>query len=97
MQNKAPNNTFLLNPQLNSDEKIALINNELERLIEHFDHKADKGKKNFQLYKYSSIILAAVTTIVSSLQVIYPRNFPPWILPVVSAGATVAVAFLGAS
>ncbi len=82
---------------LNTDEKTTLINNELQMLIAHFDAKADRSKKNFHFYKYASIVLAAITTIVSSLQVIYGGVFPQWILPVTSAGATVAVAFLGAS
>jgi lipocalin len=38
-----------------------------------------------------------VTTIVSSLQAIYLSDFPQWEIPVVSYGATVAVAFLGSS
>ncbi len=87
----------LLNAGLSSHEKIALANSELQRLIDHFDRRADKGKKNFQLYKYASIVLAAITTIVSAMQVIYPVTFPKWILPIASAAATVAVAFLGAS
>jgi hypothetical protein len=97
IQNKQLSNPYLLNPQLSGEEKTLLVNNELQRLITHFDIKADKGKKNFHFYKYTSIVLSAITTIVTSLQVIYPAGFPLWILPVVSAGATVAVAFLGAS
>ncbi len=92
-----PTNVNLLNPELTPDERTSLVNSELQRLINHFDTKADKGKRNFQLYKYASIILAAITTIVASLQVIYATKFPQWILPVVSASATVAVALLGAS
>ncbi|OOG77103.1 DUF4231 domain-containing protein [Algoriphagus sp. A40] len=96
-QNNQFLNPYLLNPQLSAEEKIMLVNNELQRLLTHFDTKSDKAKTNFHFYKYTSIVLAAFTTIVSSLQVIYPESFPLWILPVVSAGATVAVAFLGAS
>jgi len=97
MQNKQAPNTYSLNQLLSADEKIELANSELEMLLAHFDSKASKGKRLFQLYKYASIILAAVTTIVASLQVIYAAQFPGWVLPVVSASATVAVAFLGAS
>lgn len=97
MNNNIPTNAYLLNPEPTPDERTSLVNSELQRLITHFDTKADKGKRNFQLYKYSSIILAAITTIVASLQVIYATKFPQWILPVVSASATVAVALLGAS
>ncbi len=43
------------------------------------------------------ILLTALTSIVSSLQAIYKPDFPEWILPIVCARATVAVAFLGAS
>ena len=92
-----PTNVYLSNPDLTLDERTSLVNSELQRLIAHFDTKADKGKRNFQLYKYASIILAAITTIVASLQVIYATEFPKWILPVVSASATVAVSLLGAS
>ena len=96
MHNKQPP-TYPLNPQLNIDEKILLMNNELQRLLTHLDSKSDKAKTNFHFYKYTSILLAAFTTIVSSLQVIYPSSFPQWIFPMTSAGTTVAVAFLGAS
>ena len=87
----------LINPALNTEDKTILVNNELQMLLNHFDRKADTAKANFHFYKYTSIVLAAITTIVSSLQVIYATTFPLWILPVVSAGTTVAVAFLGAS
>ena len=97
MKNKQTSPFYPLNPSLNTDEKIELINGVLEKLINHFHVKADKGKQYFQLYKYASILLAALTTIAASLQVIYPGKFPPWILPVISACAMVAVAFLGAS
>ena len=97
LQNNEQAHTFLINPALTLDEKTALVNNQLQELITHFDKKARQGKKSFHFYKYASIVLAAVTTIVSSLQVIYSVDFPKWILPMVSAGATVAVAFLGAS
>jgi hypothetical protein len=87
----------LLNLELNWEEKLSLVNKELKQLMIHFNKKADQGKRNFQGYKYGSILLAAMTTVISSLQVIYIHQFPEWILPVVSAGATVMVAFLGAS
>ena len=87
----------LINPRLSEDEKLALVNREWQRLLEHFDRKAARGKNNFYLYKYSSIVLAALTTIVSTLQGIYSAEFPLWILPIISSAATVAVAFLGAS
>ena len=97
MKNKQTSPFYPLDLSLNTDEKIVLLNNELQKLIIHFDNKADKGKRFFQFYKYASIILAAITTIAASLQVIYAGKFPQWILPIVSACATVAVAFLGAS
>ena len=96
MENKEQAN-YLINPSLNMEEKTILANNELQMLLGHFDKKADTAKTNFHFYKYTSILLAAITTIVSSLQVIYQTSFLQWVLPVVSAGATVAVAFLGAS
>lgn len=86
-----------LNPSLTMDEKVAFMNNVIQRLFNHFHKKADKSKNLYELYKYGSILLAATTAIISSYQVIYLTSFPQWILPVVSAGATVAVSFLGAS
>jgi hypothetical protein len=97
MENTNPSSTQLLNPRLSEDEKLAQVNMEWQRLFDHFRSKASTGKKQFYFYKYVSILLAAVTTIVSSFQAIYLADFPQWILPVVSSGATVAVAFLGAS
>jgi hypothetical protein len=97
MQINNPNATYLLNAEETLNDKITPPNNELERLIHHFGNKANKAKKNFQFYKYTSIILAAITAIISSLQLIYAPSFPQWILSVVSAGATVAVAFLAAT
>lgn len=87
---------YTLNPDLTGQEKVTLVNSELDRLLAHFDAKADKAKASFHFYKYSSIVLAAVTTIAAALQTIYV-GFPQWILPTVSALATVMVAFLGAS
>lgn len=97
MKNKQSSPFYPLNPELNKEQKIELLNDVLEKVVTHFHVKADRGKRLFQIYKYASIILAAITTIAASMQVIYPGRFPQWILPIVSAGATVAVAFLGAS
>jgi hypothetical protein len=94
---KKEQDIYPINPGLTPEDKTVLANNELQMLLNHFDRKADTAKANFHFYKYTSIVLAAITSIVSSLQVIYPDKFPLWILPVASAGATVAVAFLGAS
>lgn len=95
--NNKEQDIYPINPGLISEDKTVLANNELQMLLNHFDKKADTAKAIFHFYKYTSIVLAAITTIVSSLQVIYPNKFPLWILPVASATATVAVAFLGAS
>jgi len=97
MRNKLLDTLYQLKISRTVDEKIELMNSELAELINHFHGKAGKSKQYFQMYKYCGILLAALTTIVSSLQVIYPSSFPPWILPITSAGATVAVALLGAS
>jgi hypothetical protein len=86
-----------MNASLQPEEKMQLAYVVLTKLISHFHQKADRSKRLYELYKYGSIVLAALTTIISALQVIYPAQFPKWILPVASAGATVAVAFLGAS
>ena len=88
---------LIINPSLNLEEKVSLINREFSMLIEHFDQKAMKAKSNFHFYKYISIILAGATSIASSLQLIYTSVFPLWVVPVISALATVAVAILGAS
>jgi hypothetical protein len=87
----------MLNPELSLDEKTNLANQELQMLLVHFERKARQAKKVFQFYKYTSILLAGATSIFSSLQLIYVTGIPPWILPVVSAGATVTVSLLGAS
>lgn len=97
MRNKLLDPLYQLSTTRTAEEKIVLMNSVLTELINHFHGKAGKSKQYFEVYKYGSILLAAVTTIVSSLQVIYPSTFPQWILPVTSAGATVAVALLGAS
>lgn len=97
MRNKLTSELFKLSTSRTVDEKIKLMNEVLIQLIDHFHSKAARSKKLYQLYKYGSILLAAITTIISSLQVIYLTSFPQWILPITSAGATVAVAFLGAS
>lgn len=97
MRNKLLDPLYQLSTIRTADEKITLMNSVLTELINHFHGKAGKSKQFFEVYKYGSIVLAAATTIVSSLQVIYPSTFPQWILPITSAGATVAVALLGAS
>ena len=97
MRYKLTDELFKLSTCRTPDEKINLMNELLYLLIDHFYNKAKKSKKLYELYKYGSILLAAITTIVASLQVIYPGSFPSFILPIASAGATVAVAFLGAS
>ena len=97
MRNKLTSDLYKLKATRSAEEKIALMQDLQIELINHFYNKASKSKRFYQIYKYASIVLAAITTIISSLQVIYPSSFPQWILPVASAGATVAVAFLGAS
>ena len=82
---------------LPENEKIVLINCRLKCLIKHFRGKADKSKRYYTIYRYGSILLASLTTIVSSLLIIHPTDIPQWVLPLCSAAATVAVAFLGAS
>lgn len=97
MRNKITPKIFELRTDLTVDEKIKLMNEMLDHVIDHFHGRADKSKRLYELYKYGSILLAAITTIISSLQVIYSETLPQWILPVASAFATVAVAFLGVS
>lgn len=97
MSKKLNPELFQLNTSLSNAEKMELMNRILQQLTTHFQTKADKSKKLYGLYKYGSIVLAATTTIISSYQVIYLTTFPQWILPLASAGATVAVALLGAT
>ena len=49
MKNKQTSPFYPLNPSLNTDEKIELINGVLEKLIYHFHVKADKGKRSFEI------------------------------------------------
>ncbi|GAA0881257.1 hypothetical protein GCM10009119_42270 [Algoriphagus jejuensis] len=97
MANKLSSELLKLSVTRSKEEKVDVANALLEQLIDHFQTKADRSKRLYQWYKYGSIVLAALTTIISSLQAIYPTSFPQWILPIVSAGATVTVALLGAS
>lgn len=97
MRSRLQSELYELRTNRNTDEKLLQADGLIKELINHFYDKAAKSKRFYQIYKYSSIVLAALTSIISSLQVIYSSSFPQWILPVASAGATVAVAFLGAS
>ena len=77
MQNQPIHQTYSLNPQLNIDEKILLLNNELQRLFTHFNSKADKAKTNFHFYKYSKYCTwRRLQQLFPALQVIYPTSFP---------------------
>ncbi|MDZ4749811.1 MAG: DUF4231 domain-containing protein [Saprospiraceae bacterium] len=87
----------LVNPSLSNEERISIVNRELQMLLDHFDRKADKAKNSFHFYKYASIFLAGATSVISSFELIYESRFPGWILPVISAAATITVAMLGAS
>jgi hypothetical protein len=87
----------LLSPSLSFEQKIAIANSLLEKLIEHFDRKAARAKKWFHIYKYASIFLAGATSVITSFELLFEGEFPRWILPVMSAGATVVVAILGTS
>ena len=95
MSNKTSTLFYTLGANNTLEEKMALINKVMPQLITHFHKKAGQSKQLYVYYKYSSIVFAALTTIIASLQVIYPATFPQWILPVVSALATISVAFLG--
>lgn len=97
MKDPLRDDLFKLRSDLNVDEKTELANTLLSQLIAHFHGKAGRSKRNFEWYKYGSIVLSALTTIAAALQAAYATAFPLWILPIFSAGATVAVAFLGVS
>lgn len=97
MHSHLQSSIFQLKIIRNTDEKLAQANELLKQLIDHFYNKAAKSKRYYTFYKYSSIVLTALATIITSLQIAYKSQIPQWILPVVSAAATVMVAFLGAS
>jgi len=71
--------------ELNIDEKAKYIIDKVNEIKDHFLMKASKAKRLFYLYKNLSIVLAGLTTILASLQVMYPQHIPLWLLPVVSA------------
>jgi hypothetical protein len=97
MEKTKPPAIALIDPSLSNEERIAIVNRELQMLIDHFNRKADSAKKSFHFYKYASILLAGATSIITSFELIFDSGFPKWILPVISAAATIAVAMLGAS
>jgi len=97
MRYKPTSAFYALSTSRSNEEKMDMVNKVLIDLVTHFHLKASRNKNNYLLYRYASIILAGGTSIVSALQVVYPTTFPQWILPVVSAGAAVAVAFLSTS
>ena len=97
MRSKLQSKLYDLKTERNTDEKLEQANGLIIELVDHFYDKAAKSKRYYTFYKYGSIVLAAITTIVSSLQVAYPNQVPLWILPIISAAATVMVAFLSAS
>lgn len=97
MPENISSSVYSLKGNTSPEEKLKLLNEVVPQLITHFQKKADRSKHFFEFYKYASIIFAAVTSIIASLQVIYAGSFPAWILPVVSACSTVSVALLGAS
>jgi len=64
------------------------------RLINHFTRKSKKGKSNFQFYKYTSIILATLITIVSSMELFYGSIIPGVVIPILGALAALFTTFL---
>ena len=70
-------------PQALNSRESALV--ECDRLIRHFDERAQRHKKEFLRYKQSSVALTVGVTVIAALQGIYqPAPFWAWVLPVVS-------------
>lgn len=97
MKKKLKSAVFQLKSTHSIEEKLEQTDSLINYLIDHFLFKAKKAKKLYVFFKYTSIFLAAITTITSALQVIYPSTIPNWILPTVSAITTVMIALLPAS
>lgn len=75
MDTKLESKLYRLKAFPNEEEMLLLADDLIKELIKHFYNKAQKSKKLYELYKYGSILLAAITTIVASIQVIYSESF----------------------
>jgi hypothetical protein len=61
-------------------------------LIDHFMRKAHEGKRVFQTFKYSSVILTIIVTVLSAI-----REIQQWIIPVFSGLAVLTTTMLSAT
>ena len=57
MQYKKPPNIYLLNPDLTTNEMIALINDVVQKVTTHFHIKAGKGKGIFRSINTHALFL----------------------------------------
>lgn len=88
-----------LNPE--SDEKQPWLEQrrtdalkQCDDLIKHFKKKAHEGKRVFQTFKYSSVILTIIVTVLSAIQEIQQQQ---WIIPVFSGLAVLTTTMLSAT
>jgi hypothetical protein len=63
-----------------------------DELIAHFKRKSREGKRVFQTFKYSSVILTIVVTVLSAIE-----GMQQWIIPVFSGLAVLATTMLSAT
>jgi len=63
-----------------------------DELITHFKRKAREGKRVFQIFKYSSVVLTIIVTVLSAIQ-----GIQQWIIPVFSGLAVLATTMLSAT
>ena len=79
-------------PDVDNKQENAL--NLCEHLTQYFARSAGKDKKNYKLFRYSSIILASVVTILSFIFTNYELKTLKWILPIFTTFATVSATLL---
>ena len=86
-----------LEPEPSLKSKREAILDECDRLIKHFDGKANEAKRSFQLFKYSSVSLATSVVILSALQ--SAKQWPELqvVIPIVSSIAALATTLLAAT
>jgi len=82
-----------------SEEKLSSLEQkrtgalkQCDELIDHFMKKAREGKRVFQTFKYSSVILTIIVTVLSAIQ-----ENQQWIVPVFSGLAVLTTTMLSAT
>lgn len=90
MGTQHPHTVIELPAPLNQRRADALT--ECNRLITHFQRKADQHKRAFQFFKYSSIVLTISATMVSALAVL--EHITAWAVPVITGLAALSTSLL---